>query len=399
MYKIKAIDPLDKSIRKRLTEQGLFIEETDQPQGIFVRSSVVSSSYITQELLAISRGGIGVNTIDVPACTENGTAVFNTPGVNANAVKELALTCLLLCVRPVYQAMAAVQGLRGEDILTQAEKIRPDFISEELFGKTVGIIGLGTIGKQVAEACYHLGMVVLGYDKVSQKSSSYLRQMAHLPDLLAASDYVILFLPLTSETKHIIGEEELSYLKETAVLLNFGRGQLVDDYALLENLKNQPKQRYISDFPSEELLHHPQIFLTPHIGGTTSRALEDGTKLALRNLRVYLLYGTVTSSVNFPRVQLKFEAPLRFTLYYRNRSGIFSQITRCINENQLEIDVMASERRGDFVYTLIDIEEADQSKANIAVRELASLTGMIRVRSLVNPDQSSDPVDLRNGSQ
>lgn len=394
MYKIKALDPLDEQLKERMEKQGLQVNETADSDAIFVRSRIVDNGHITPALLAITRGGVGVNTIDVKACTENGTAVFNTPGVNANAVKELILTSLLLSARPVCQAMEAVQKLAGENILQQAEQTRYTFIGEEIFGKTIGILGLGTIGKQVAETCYHLGMNVLGYDRLKQKNSVYFRQVNQLPELLSAADYVVLSLPLTSATANMINREELEYLKEAAVLLNFGRGELVNNDALLKHLKRHPHQRYISDFPSKELLHHNQISLLPHIGGSTDKALEDGTILALRNLRAYLLYGTVESSVNFPNIHLQFQAPLRLALYYRNQAHIFSQITNIIDEENIEIDIIASERRGEHVYTLIDLEETDHEKGETIADFLDKIEGVIRVRLLVNPDRRETSHDF-----
>lgn len=384
MYKIHAIDPLVPELQRRLPENQFQFACDETAQGIFVRSSVVPDELLTDELLAVARAGIGVNTINVERCTENGTVVFNTPGVNANAVKELVMTCLLLSVRPLFAAMEMVQTLKGEDILVQAEKRRQEFVGGELEGKVVGILGLGAIGRLVAEACDQLGMEVIGYDLVAA-GVECCRQKERLEDVLQEADFVVIHLPLTEATLHLISERELSLMKDEAVLLNFGRGPVVDNQALLQALEQESLRLYISDFPAAELLHHEKILLLPHIGGTTNKALEVGAQTALKDLREYLLYGTIRYSVNFPTGYLPFDSPTRLALYYRDRPKIFAEISQLISQAAIEINILTSDRRGSYVYTLIDIEAEDQEVVQPLVEKIRQIDGMIRVRALANP--------------
>ena len=386
MYEIMTLGELSDRDKKRVDrKQFSFSEETPQPDAIFVRSATVANEKITPELLTIGRAGIGLNTIDVAACTQNGTMVFNTPGVNSNAVKELVLTNLLNAVRPVEAAVQNVQHLSGDNILEQAENLRNDFLGEELEGKTIGILGLGAIGDLVAKACHHLGMDVLGYAR-RPRQADYFQQVYELRDLLPEADFVVILLPLTDDTKQLIGKKELAMMRSDALLLNFGRGEIVDDQALLQALEEEQIAGYVSDFPNERLLHQPKIKLLPHMGGTTNKALSDGAAIVVRNIRDFLLYGTVRQSVNFPNTFLPLTAPIRLSIFFIEQPKLFAKISQTIAEQDIEIDILTSERRNGYVYSLIDLDETDETKVEKLKERILQLDGILRIRLLKNPN-------------
>lgn len=387
MYQILNLGELSDRLQRRLNrvERFEFSADFARPEAIFVRSAQVSDQLITEDLLVVGRAGIGINNINVKACTRNGTMVFNTPGVNANAVKELVLTSLLNSVRPIEKAADAVQSLTGENILEQAEQIRNHYIGGELIGKTIGILGLGAIGEQVARACFNLGMDVIGYARQPRKQN-YFEQVYALKDLLSRSDFVIILLPLTDETKGMFNSEAFSSMRKETILFNFGRGEIVNNAALLSALANEQIKGYVSDFPSRELLQNPKIKLLPHMGGTTGKALQDGAMAAMCNMRDFLIYGTVRQSVNFPDIFLPFTAPTRLTIFYVDQPKIFSKISQKISAHNIEIDTLASERYEGYVYTLIDLDEADLPKIRKVTNELDQISAVIRLRLLKNPN-------------
>lgn len=387
MYHILTMGELSERLQRRINrrERFEFSSQYSDPEAIFVRSALVSDELIKEQLLVIGRAGSGVNTINVKACSQNGTMVFNTPGVNANAVKELVLTSLLNSVRPVEQAAAAVQTLRGADILEKSEKLRNHFVGGELEGKTVGILGLGVIGELVAKACYQLGMDVIGYAR-QPRQEDYFEQVYDLKELLLRSDFVVILLPLTDETKELFDSQKLSLMRKDAVLFNFGRGEIVDNGAILAALDNNQLKGYVTDFPEEALLRHPKIKLLPHMGGTTEKALQDGALVAMRNMREFLLYGTIRQSVNFPNLYLPFHAPERLTIFYHNQPKTFTRISQIIAEHDVSIDILTSERKAEFVYTIIDLAETDLAKVKKISGEIRQLAPVIRLRVLKNPN-------------
>ena len=312
MYHVHLIDAIPEQEIEKLQGEYFKIIDDLPAEGIVIRSTKVKDEWLTPDLLAISRAGVGVNTINVEKASENGTIVMNTPGVNANAVKELVLCCLLLSSRPIIEASRMVQTLTGPNILEQAENKRSAYVGRELQGKTIGLLGLGAVGTKVALSCYGLGMDVLGYS-IRDAQLDYVRQ-ADLETVLSASDYIVVMLPLTEDTKGLIDQVNIEKMKKDAVLINVGRSEIVDKYAVMQALEKQHLAKYVTDFPEEEFLENDRILMLPHLGGSTQEALADSGRLAVEALKDYLLFGTVREAVNYPSARMFF--PSAVSVHY-----------------------------------------------------------------------------------
>lgn len=392
MRNIFLLDDITEPTKSKAAQKGYTFHDSVTPEAVFVRSKQVPDSLITPELAVIARSGTGTNTINIEKYTENGTVVFNSPGVNANAVKELLLLNLFLRVRPVekaYEIMAQIkeevlQGIIPADsVLDVAQERRTTIIGEELAGKTIGILGLGEIGERLAEACFHLGMDVIGYAR-TQKDSQYFEQTAELAELLEEADFVAILLPLNDQTRGLINTESLAHMKSEAILLNFGRGEIVDETAVLAALNQGTLTQYITDFPTANLLNHSQVICYPHIGGTTIDALTAGDQVVFANMDRFIRYGTIKEAVNFPQVTLRFLAPYRITIFHKDAPGALAPLLRLLSEAAVDIEHMASERKAGMAYTIIDV--ADQEKeVQQAISLLRELPQVHRVRLLRNP--------------
>ncbi|MDM7493022.1 NAD(P)-dependent oxidoreductase [Lentilactobacillus kefiri] len=388
MYEVKTIDRFD------LTDFAGDVfrtSNTDTPDAILVRSSKVDDSLISKRLLLIARSGTGTNTINVDAATANGTAVFNTPGVNANAVKELIIQNLFRCLRPLNGAVEMMKQLEvapGEDLQEAAEAKRGDFIGEELYGRTLGILGLGTIGQRLADACYHMGMQIVGYNR-SFKNLRHVQQLETIDEVLEQADFVVVLLPLTDATRHLLTTKHFELMKDTAYLLNFGRGEIVDNQAVVSALNHNELAGYVCDFPKTELQDHPKITLLPHLGGNTIEALTHSANLILQNLLDFLEYGTVRASVNFPRVDLPFMSNQRLTFFFHARDNFWVDIANVMSQYDLPVQEMMGNTMNGYGYTIVNTDLAKISKEKTAniLSELNQVEGMIRVRLLNNPTQ------------
>ncbi|MFB5368293.1 NAD(P)-dependent oxidoreductase [Enterococcus faecium] len=385
MYHVHLIDAIpEKEIEKLQGEYFKIIDDLPA-EGIVIRSTKVKDEWLTPDLLAISRAGVGVNTINVEKASENGTIVMNTPGVNANAVKELVLCCLLLSSRPIIEASRMVQTLTGPNILEQAENKRSAYVGRELQGKTIGLLGLGAIGTKVALSCYSLGMDVLGYS-IRDAQLDYVRQ-ADLETVLSTSDYIVVMLPLTEDTKGLIDQANIEKMKKDAVLINVGRSEIVDKYAVMQALEKQHLAKYLTDFPEEEFLENDRILMLPHLGGSTQEAFADSGRLAVEALKDYLLFGTVREAVNYPSARMFFQAPFRFTIFYQKKTNILAEIFSLLNENELAIADISRNHKNEHVYILIDIDSTDFEQLNQVKQQLEKISGVRKVRLLKKPER------------
>jgi D-3-phosphoglycerate dehydrogenase / 2-oxoglutarate reductase len=368
MYHVHLIDAIPEQEIEKLQGEYFKIIDDLPAEGIVIRSTKVKDEWLTPDLLAISRAGVGVNTINVEKASENGTIVMNTPGVNANAVKELVLCCLLLSSRPIIEASRMVQTLTGPNILEQAENKRSAYVGRELQGKTIGLLGLGAIGTKVALSCYSLGMDVLGYS-IRDAQLDYVRQ-ADLETVLSTSDYIVVMLPLTEDTKGLIDQANIEKMKKDAVLINVGRSEIVDKYAVMQALEKQHLAKYVTDFPEEEFLENDRILMLPHLGGSTQEALADSGRLAVEALKDYLLFGTVREAVNYPSARMFFQAPFRFTIFYQKKTNILAEIFSLLNENELAIADISRNHKNEHVYILIDIDSTAFEQLNQVKQQL-----------------------------
>lgn len=385
MYHVHLIDAIPEQEIEKLQGEYFKIIDDLPAEGIVIRSTKVKDEWLTPDLLAISRAGVGVNTINVEKASENGTIVMNTPGVNANAVKELVLCCLLLSSRPIIEASRMVQTLTGPNILEQAENKRSAYVGRELQGKTIGLLGLGAIGTKVALSCYGLGMDVLGYS-IRDAQLDYVRQ-ADLETVLSTSDYIVVMLPLTEDTKGLIDQANIEKMKKDAVLINVGRSEIVDKYAVMQALEKQHLAKYVTDFPEEEFLENDRILMLPHLGGSTQEALADSGRLAVEALKDYLLFGTVREAVNYPSARMFFQAPFRFTIFYQKKTNILAEIFSLLNENELAIADISRNHKNEHVYILIDIDSTAFEQLNQVKQQLEKISGVRKVRLLKKPER------------
>lgn len=385
MYHVHLIDAIPEQEIEKLQGEYFKIIDDLPAEGIVIRSTKVKDEWLTPDLLAISRAGVGVNTINVEKASENGTIVMNTPGVNANAVKELVLCCLLLSSRPIIEASRMVQTLTGPNILEQAENKRSAYVGRELQGKTIGLLGLGAIGTKVALSCYSLGMDVLGYS-IRDAQLDYVRQ-ADLETVLSTSDYIVVMLPLTEDTKGLIDQANIEKMKKDAVLINVGRSEIVDKYAVMQALEKQHLAKYVTNFPEEEFLENDRILMLPHLGGSTQEALADSGRLAVEALKDYLLFGTVREAVNYPSARMFFQAPFRFTIFYQKKTNILAEIFSLLNENELAIADISRNHKNEHVYILIDIDSTAFEQLNQVKQQLEKISGVRKVRLLKKPER------------
>ncbi|MFJ6973314.1 MAG: 3-phosphoglycerate dehydrogenase family protein [Ligilactobacillus ruminis] len=365
------------------------VNQTEKPDALLIRSQDMHKTAFGTNVLAIARAGAGFNNIPLVKCTDQGTVVFNTPGSNANAVKELVVALLILAARPVIPAIQWAKKMGGADVSLQTEKGKNHFDGTELQGKRIGVIGLGSVGSKVARAAYDLGMDVVGYDPYisvehAWRLSNDIPRAESLDDVLNDSDYVTIHIPYTEQNRNLISAKELAKMKDGAVLLNYSRGGIVNDHDVCEALDSGKLRLFMTDFSSPEVLNHDKTVVTPHLGGTTEEAEVNGAKQAARTLRKYLETGNIVNSVNFPTVEMPFEAPLRLTLIHQNIPNMVGRITTILANREINIDNMINRSRDKIAYTVIDAAALSEEQVEELEKELMTIPEVIRVRTLHN---------------
>lgn len=365
------------------------VNQTEKPDALLIRSQDMHKTAFGTNVLAIARAGAGFNNIPLVKCTDQGTVVFNTPGSNANAVKELVVALLILAARPVIPAIQWARKMGGADVSLQTEKGKNHFDGTELQGKRIGVIGLGSVGSKVARAAYDLGMNVVGYDPYisvehAWRLSNDIPRAESLDDVLNDSDYVTIHIPYTEQNRNLISAKELAKMKDGAVLLNYSRGGIVNDHDVCEALDSGKLRLFMTDFSSPEVLNHDKTVVTPHLGGTTEEAEVNGAKQAARTLRKYLETGNIVNSVNFPTVEMPFEAPLRLTLIHQNIPNMVGRITTILANREINIDNMINRSRDKIAYTVIDAAALSEEQVEELEKELMTIPEVIRVRVLHN---------------
>lgn len=385
MFTIQTRNAISQRGLAELAGPELTIEPKAQsPDAILLRSADLHDEQLPPSLKAIARAGAGVNNIPVDTCTERGIVVFNTPGANANAVKELVVASLLLSGRHLSEGIAWARSLAGTDAdveeLVESEKKR--FAGPEIAGKTLGVVGLGAIGVMVANAASELGMRVVGYDPyISVNAAWGLRRDVERADTLdslaARSDYITLHAPLTDNTSGLIGADVLSNVKRGVRIINLARGPLVDNEAMLAALDEGTVERYVTDFPTAALVDHSSVVPIPHLGASTPESEENCAVMAARQLRDFLFTGNITNSVNFPDCSMPVSDDFRIVIANRNIPNMVGQITQVLADEHANISDMLNRHRDGIAYNIIDIEE-DLSEQSI--EQLRSIEGVITVR-------------------
>lgn len=365
--------------------------DINNPDAIIVRSADLLNAEIPSSVKIIARAGAGTNNIPIQACTEKGIVVVNTPGANANAVKELVILSMLLASRPVMDAREWVKGLagKGDEIPTLAEKGKSQFVGCEIQGKTLGVIGLGAIGAMVANACVGLGMNVIGYDpfisiEAAWSLSRAVQRAESLDALLAKADYITIHTPQTPDTKGLINADRIRLMKKGVRLINLARGGLVVNSDILAAIDEGKIAAYISDFADEAMLANNKVVCLPHLGASTPEAEDNCAKMAVKQVMAFMEEGTITNSVNFPKCRMDEPVPqkgARLAIANKNVPNMIGQITSVLAANKLNISSMANQNRNDVAYNLIDVETPVSAEV---VKALLDIEGVIAVRVITS---------------
>jgi D-3-phosphoglycerate dehydrogenase len=378
MFKILTLNNISVAGLERLPRDRYEVaSEIPHPDAILVRSADMHHMDIPPTVKAVGRAGAGVNNIPVEAMNQRGVAVFNAPGANANAVKELVVAGMLLACRNVCQAWDFARSLGGDDAALHR-------VGFELPGRTLGVIGLGAIGVKVANVAIGLGMKVLGYDpditvERAWQLSSQVQQAAGVEDLLAHSDFVTFHVPLNDGTRRLINADRLKLMKSGVVLLNFARQEIIDEAAIVEGLRSGKVDAYICDFPSSLLQGHPRVVALPHIGASTREAEDNCAIMACEQLRDYLEHGNVRNSVNFPEVVMPRTEGHRVSIVNANVPNMVGQISTAMARVGLNIIDMLNRSRGKMAYTLTDV---DKPLPEAVLSEIAAIDGVLAVRTI-----------------
>jgi len=390
MYRIQTLNNIAIAGLRRLPRELYEVSsEFSRPEAVIVRSHDMHDMEIPGSVEAIARAGAGVNNIPVESMSRRGVPVFNAPGANANAVKELAVAGLLLAARNICDASEYVKSLRsrGDELSKAVESGKKQFVGFELPGRTLGVIGLGAIGVEVANVALSLGMKVVGFDpKVTVKRAWQLspgvRQVETLDRLFKESDAITVHVPLVEGTKGLVNRDRLALMKKGSVLVNFARGGVVDTEAALEALDNGTLHAYVCDFPTPELIAHPRAIALPHLGASTHEAEENCAIMVAENLREYLENGNVRSSVNFPESVMPRADAWRITIANANVPNMVGQISTCLAAAGLNIADLLNKSLGELAYTVVDLDGEVPAET---LDQLRSIKGVLRLRNLGKP--------------
>ncbi len=384
MYQIHYLNKISPKGTEIWTQEYAATEQLSEADAVLVRSASMHELALPGKLLAIARAGAGVNNIPLTNCADQGIVVFNTPGANANSVMELALCGMLLACRDIVGGINWVQSIRGSSEITRlVEKGKSQFAGHEIRGKKLGVIGLGNIGGPLANAARRLGMDVYGCDPfisidAAWHLDSHIHRVKTREDIYADCDVITLHVPLLEDTKKMINAEALSKMKDGVIILNFARDLLVDDEAMAEALRTGKVSRYVTDFPNEKTANMPGCIAIPHLGASTEESEDNCAKMAVRQVMDYLENGNIVNSVNFPNCDMGVCTTAgRIAILHRNIPSSLSQFTMAMAGENINIDSLMNKSRGDYAYTLLDLDHTPSANA---VAALSSVNGVIRVR-------------------
>lgn len=384
MYKILTLNKISENGLKKFPETYTYSSEEANPDAILVRSASMHEMEFEANTKAIARAGAGVNNIPLDRCSEKGIVVFNTPGANANAVKELVLCAMLMSSRKIVSALDWVKTLKGNgaEVSKMVEKGKSAFAGPEIKGKKLGVIGLGAIGVLVANAADALGMEVYGYDPYLSVDAAWslsrtIHHAASQDEIFKNCDYITLHVPLTPDTKEVICKKNIDMMKDNVRIMNFARGDLVKNEDLLEALNNSKVAAYATDFASDELIGAPGVIIMPHLGASTPESEDNCAVMAVAEIRDFLENGNITHSVNMPDVAVPRTGRTRITIIHKNVPNVISKITTTVADENINIDNMVNKSRGEYAYTMLDTD-ADVSEEAIAA--ITQLEETVKVR-------------------
>ena len=382
MYNVLTLNKIAKVGTSRLGDNYNYGEDVQNPDAVLVRSAAMHDMEFADNLLAIARAGAGTNNIPKDKCTDRGIVVFNTPGANANAVKELVIAGLLLSSRKITEGIDWAKTLKGngDAVGKMVEKGKSQFVGPELKGKTLGVIGLGAIGILVANCAVSLGMKVMGFDPfMSVDNALHLNPAVELmksnEDVMTGCDYLTIHVPLTPDTKNLVNAEMIAKMKNGVRILNFSRDGLVNSAAILDALKSGKAAKYVTDFGTDDILGEENVICMPHLGASTPESEENCAVMACDQIRDFLENGNIINSVNYPALSMAKSGDIRFCVMHKNIPELLKKI---LSEVKGNVENMLSKSRGDYAYTIIDVTGADASNAE----SISSVEGIIRVRAI-----------------
>ncbi len=384
MFKYNCLNPISAVGLENFTADYEKTEDVNEADGILVRSASMHEMELPENLLAIARAGAGVNNIPLDACAQKGIVVFNTPGANANGVKELVIAGMLLASRDVVGGIEWVKENKEDaNIAKTAEKAKKNFAGTEIQGKKLGIIGLGAIGVKVANVARHMGMEVYGYDPYVSVDAAWnlsrdVKHVLNVEEIFETCDIITIHVPLMDSTKGMINADAIAKMKDGVILLNFARDLLVDEKAVLDAIKAGKVRKYVSDFPNPTTAGQEGVIVIPHLGASTEESEDNCAKMAVKELMNYLENGNIVNSVNYPNCDMGICSQAgRVAIFHKNVTNMISQFTTVLGNKGINITDMTNKSKGEYAYTMFDLESA--VSADI-VEQLAAIEGVFRVR-------------------
>ena len=384
MYKYHCLNPIARVGLQKFSDKYERTENVNEAEGILVRSASMHEMELSDNLLAVARAGAGVNNIPLEACAEKGIVVFNTPGANANGVKELVLAGMLLASRDVIGGVEWAKAAKDdENIAKAAEKEKKKFAGTEIEGKKLGIIGLGAIGVKVANAAIHLGMEVYGYDPYVSVDAAWnlsrsVKHVLHVEEIYEECDFITIHVPALSTTKGMINSDAISLMKDGVIILNFARDVLCNEEDVLDGIASGKIRKYVSDFPNPTTAGKEGCIVIPHLGASTEESEDNCAVMAVKELKNYLENGNIVNSVNFPNCDMGVCTQAgRVAVFHKNSSGMISKFTTVFGNHGINITDMTNKSRGDWAYTMLDLESKVSDEV---LAELRASEGVVRVR-------------------
>ncbi len=383
MYKYKCLNPIAKIGLNNFSDQYQAVDNVDEAEGILVRSANMQEMEFSGNLLAIARAGAGVNNIPLDRCAEQGIVVFNTPGANANGVKEMVLAAMLIASRDIIGGTEWVKANAGDpEIAKLTEKSKKKFAGTEIFGKKLGIIGLGAIGVRVANAARQLGMEVYGYDPylsidAAWRLSSDVKHVTNVDDIYSKCDIITIHVPALDSTKGMINKDAIAKMKKGVILINLARDILCNEADVLAGINAGKIRKYVTDFPNAVIAGHDGCIVIPHLGASTEESEDNCAVKAVLELKDYLENGNINNSVNYPSCDMGICDSPRVAIFHKNVANMISQFTTVLGGAGMNISDMTNKSKGDYAYTLIDLED---TVTDDIVKKLEQVEGVIRVR-------------------